>query len=269
MSKPIYLKDEKTGRVVVFAPERVGRPAESGKINGCPFCVGNENLTPPLIMQKTDADGKWLIRAFPNKFPITEIHEVVVHSPDHEKDIEDLPVAQVELILKTYRERFNVLINQGQVLIFCNHGKIAGASLTHPHSQITVIPPEISFNVLYKQPIANIIWESQKFAAYCPDFSQWPYEVWLAPLTADGGFGNITDEQINDLAPLYQKSLQALRKVTGEPFVYNSYIHHIHDWYLRIIPRQVYRAGFELGTGLAVNTIHPADAAKKLREASL
>ena len=269
MSKPVYLQDMKTGRIVVYAPERVGRPAESGKIVGCPFCAGNKSMTPPVILEKTDSAGRWLIRVFPNKFPITECHEVVVHSSDHVKDVEDLPVSQVELILQAYRERFNFLKNLGQVLIFCNHGKIAGASLTHPHSQITVIPNNIDFNVLYKQPVANIIAQSKFFSAYCPEFSQWPYEVWIAPQITDGEFGNITDEQIIDLAPLWQKSLQALRAVTGEPFVYNSYIHHINDWYLRIIPRQVYRAGFELGTGLAVNTISPSIASQILQNALL
>jgi hypothetical protein len=44
-------------------------------------------------------------------------------------------------------------------------------------------------------------------------------------------------------------------------FGYNYYISPREDWYLRIIPRFVHRAGFELGTGLSVNVVEPADAA--------
>ncbi|KKR85098.1 MAG: Galactose-1-phosphate uridylyltransferase, partial [Candidatus Woesebacteria bacterium GW2011_GWB1_41_10] len=44
------------------------------------------------------------------------------------------------------------------------------------------------------------------------------------------------------------------------------YIHHGKDWYLRIIPRLIHRAGFELGTGISVNIIDPADAADILKE---
>ena len=51
----------------------------------------------------------------------------------------------------------------------------------------------------------------------------------------------------------------------GEP-AYNYYIDYGKEWYVRIIPRLVHRAGFELGTGLSVNTVDPADAAVVLKQ---
>jgi hypothetical protein len=47
-------------------------------------------------------------------------------------------------------------------------------------------------------------------------------------------------------------------------FNYNYYIYHGQNWYMRIIPRLIHRAGFELGTGLSVNMIDPKDAANNL-----
>ncbi len=47
---------------------------------------------------------------------------------------------------------------------------------------------------------------------------------------------------------------------------YNFYIYHGSDWYLRIIPRLIHRAGFELGTGLSVNIVDPTNAAKEYKE---
>ena len=50
------------------------------------------------------------------------------------------------------------------------------------------------------------------------------------------------------------------------PFSYNFYIYPKENWYLRIIPRFIYRAGFELGTGLSVNIVDPVAAAARYRE---
>ena len=52
-------------------------------------------------------------------------------------------------------------------------------------------------------------------------------------------------------------------------FVYNYYIYHGQNWFLRIIPRFIHRAGFELGTGLSVNIIDPKDAATELLNVKL
>jgi galactose-1-phosphate uridylyltransferase len=54
--------------------------------------------------------------------------------------------------------------------------------------------------------------------------------------------------------------------MSKEGFSYNFYIHPKESWYIRIIPRFVHRAGFELGTGLSVNVVDPVEAARALRE---
>ena len=159
----------------------------------------------------------------------------------------------------------------GQVYIFCNHGEHAGASLTHPHSQLVVIPSQINLDALVREPLNNIVDENTYFYVYCPDFSKWPYEVWIVPKIEGTYFGDLTNDEIKDLAPILQNIIRKIKKIyekshfNRRPFGYNYYIYPKENWYLRVIPRFVHRAGFELGTGLQVNVIDPIDAAMQLK----
>lgn len=275
-----YVPDIKTQRWVIIAPGRTSRPEDAGSTRpACPFCVGNEALTPPEVYRigpgEKDAPG-WLVRVVPNKFPITDIHEVIIHSPDDQKDIEHLPLEQVARVLTAYRDRFRAHQDNGHVLIFCNHGFHAGASLKHPHSQLAVIPKQINLDTLEREPINNVIEENTSFITYCPDFSQWPFEVWIVPKDGHGKFSEITDSELPDLAQVLQKAIRKLELISakpppgikpeGESFIYNYYIYHMERWYIRVTPRFVHRAGFELGTGLSVNVTDPSEAARILKE---
>lgn len=274
-----YVPDVRTERWIVISPARKARPDDATAVqSGCPFCPGNEQLTPPEVYRigggDKDTQG-WQVRVVPNKYPITDIHEVIIHSPDAEKDIEDLPIEQVQHIVTAYRDRYRAHEDDGQVLIFCNHGLQAGASLKHPHSQLVVVPKQISLDALPLEPLANIVEESNQYVIYCPEFSQWPYEVWITPKEKGTRFGDTKDESIGELSSLLQKTLRRIRHIFDAPtlpgmfkgmeFGYNFYIATGTDWFIRIIPRFVHRAGFELGTGLNVNIIDPEDAAADLK----
>lgn len=275
-----YVPDVRTQRWVVIAPGRTRRPDEAvGQKPLCPFCEGNEGMTPPEVYRigagERDKPG-WKVRVVPNLYPITDIHEVIIHSPDDSKDVEDLPLEQVALLVKCYRDRYRSHQETGQVMIFCNHGFHAGASLSHPHSQLVVVPRQINLDTLSREPIANVIEENTYYRTYCPDFSQWPYEVWIAPKGIGTRFGDVPDDEIADLAAVLQKALQRIRAIYDDahsfvrhgeiPFGYNFYIYHGMNWYLRIIPRFIHRAGFELGTGLNVNVVDPAQAAERMKK---
>jgi len=275
-----FVPDVKTQRWVVVAPDRVSRPMEIGKMGGdvCPFCEGDESLTPPELFRvgggQPNGPG-WKIRVVPNKFPITDFHEVIIHSPDHARDIEELPFDQVKALIFTYHQRFLANAENGQVMIFCNHGQHAGASNPHPHSQLVVLPKQINLDTLTREPINNIVSEGKCLTTYCPDFSQWPYEVWISPKTKGLSFGQATEEELTELSSTLQWVLQQLKlrhqkepnlRLIGESFDYNFYIYHGIDWYVRVIPRFVHRAGFELGTGLLVNIKDPVIVAKELAE---
>lgn len=277
MSK--YVPDISSKRWVIVSTGRTERPGEKSKSmpkahHACPFCEGHEKESP----EETYRVGKgekntpgWDVRVVANKFPISDLHEVIIHSTDHKKDMEELSVTQIEKILRTYKNRYNEYKKKGQVLIFCNHGEHAGASLVHPHSQLVVTPFQINLDILSREPISNIVDENKNFIVYCPDFSQWPYEVWITPKNEGTLFGDVTDEEVSSLAPLIKKTLHQILKIFEHgkfdhlPFGYNFYIYPKENWYFRIIPRFVHRAGFELGTGLSVNIVDPIEAALEMR----
>ncbi|KKU85732.1 MAG: Galactose-1-phosphate uridylyltransferase [Candidatus Gottesmanbacteria bacterium GW2011_GWA2_47_9] len=107
-----YVPDGKTQRWVIIAPQRTVRPHDAAPApneSKCPFCNGNEAATPPEVYRAGTGDKNmpgWQVRVVPNKFPITDIHEVIIHSPSHTDDIEKLAVEQVSRILTTYRDRY-------------------------------------------------------------------------------------------------------------------------------------------------------------------
>ncbi|MCL5878771.1 MAG: galactose-1-phosphate uridylyltransferase [Deltaproteobacteria bacterium] len=161
-----------TGDWVIIAPERAKRPEEfkSTKkqesvpdyVATCPLCAGNEDQTPPETFRIKN-DGKWIVRAVPNKFAAVNheesivrqstgskkfmtgagLHEVIIDTPLHNVSIANLPVSNVEAILAAYKRRFLDFYQKPyieHVIIFKNHGLRAGTSLQHPHSQIVGTP---------------------------------------------------------------------------------------------------------------------------------
>jgi UDPglucose--hexose-1-phosphate uridylyltransferase len=271
-----FVPDVKTQRWIVISPARISRPDEhapSTVPHVCPFCTGNESATPPEITRIGDGEKDkpgWKIRVIPNKYPITDTHEVIIHSPDHEKDIAQFEVNQVVLLFQVYKQRYLFHRENGHVMIFSNHGETAGASLRHAHSQLVIIPRQINLDALVREPVLNVVEDIENFVSYCPDFSQWPYEVWIAPKKEWETFGDVSDDALKDLAALFQKTIKRLVKKYEDqkgkgPQAYNYYIHHGKNWFIRIIPRLIHRAGFELGTGLSVNVVDPTVAAEELK----
>ena len=185
-------------RWVIIAPERALRPSDLARPRqtpsqhapeDCPFCPGNEVMTPPEIYRAPSTDG-WLVRVVPNKFaalagkgePHRErldglyghttgvgAHEVVIETPDHFSEIPDLDEAHVKRIIDAYIVRLQDLMSNEQlryVTLFKNHGAEAGASLLHPHSQIIATPilPQEVRNSLDK---AKTYYEREERCLFC------------------------------------------------------------------------------------------------------
>jgi UDPglucose--hexose-1-phosphate uridylyltransferase len=156
------------GRWVIIAPERAERPSAflrpAPERNGgvCPFCPGNEAMTPPEVLSRRDENG-WTLRVVPNRYPAlrTEIqmvregtgmfdsmagvgaHEVVIETRDHSVTLADQPVEQIESVLRAWQERMVDLardIRLKSLIAFKNHGGPAGATLFHAHSQLVALP---------------------------------------------------------------------------------------------------------------------------------
>ncbi|MGB9792180.1 MAG: galactose-1-phosphate uridylyltransferase [Thermacetogeniaceae bacterium] len=173
-----------TKKWVIIATERSKRPKdfsvpkEEKKEGTCPFCEGNESLTPPEVLsyRKPGTNPNqpgWYIRVVPNKFPALQmnndkgslssqeknfyttlpgkgVHEVIIETPEHNTTIERHSLDQLEKIFHCWQERHNQLMkedNISYVQIFKNEGAVAGASLYHPHSQLlatSIIPETIA-----------------------------------------------------------------------------------------------------------------------------
>lgn len=264
--KTDYFQDPVSLDWLILAPRRAERPDQRRRRVVCPFDEGSEGATPPEVARVGEGrpNGKgWQVRVFPNLFPVTETHEVVVHSPDHKKDLAELPPEHVAEIFKIFQARFTALIPKGYPLIFNNHGAEAGASLSHPHSQIAVVPPQIGLTSPLAQKPHNIAIKTKSLVAFCPDFSIWPYETWIEPFPRGKNFGQVDEPQLVELAKLTQQILQALTSANPD-LAYNFYIYPGEDWYLRIMGRNLVKAGFELGSGVQVNTVNPKEVVKIL-----
>ena len=291
-----FLQNPVTKKWIILAPRRAKRPdVAKGAEPICPFCLGREKDEKEIYRVGGEVgDANWLIRVVPNKFPFAPIHEDIIHSPDHHKNIDELPLYQVELIIKTYRQRFLTHQEKGQVIIFHNRGEGGGESLPHPHTQLAVIPATIKMDIARLSPMGSLdsdtspislssdftgiedlggnaiehesTFQTPHFYLFCPKTSQWPDEVWIAPKKRGRAFGEITDGEVADLSYTLSRLIQIFDLRHGHEFPYNFYIYPGGDWYLRLIPRVKVLGGFELSTGVYVNTQEPDKTISFIRE---
>lgn len=252
MSDFQFLHDPTNKNWVVMAPRRAKRPDEAqGTVKSCPFCPGG-------AADKEEVDRFASVRVVTNKYPFAPIHEVIIHSQDHHKNFDTLPISQVVQILKMYQKRYLLHHHRGQVYIFHNRGEAGGESLPHPHSQLVVVSKEVEMQIPKLPEIRSDI-ETNHFILTCPAVSQWPDEVWIVPAIRNKSFGEITDEEISDLATILQRLIQLFDIRYKKEFPFNFYIYPGTDWYLRLIPRIKTLGGFELGTNVYVNTQDPKE----------
>ena len=321
-------QDLVTGDWVVIATGRAKRPEEfaahrreeviDDPDKPCFFCHPEETGQEKDVLIYNRADGDWSLRVFPNKYPAfsrsrvpkhfeegpyfgmdgTGYHELIV-TRDHHKQIALLESMEVAEIIDAYQDRYIDLMSKKSVNyidIFHNHGKEAGASIAHPHSQLMAIPVispyvqgELDGAELYwkankdcaycemieweAENEKRVIFENNNFIAFCPFSSRAAIEVWVLPKKHKPYFERILDAEKMELAEALQISINKIYKALGDP-AYNFYLHtspcdgkdypHFH-WHIEILPRTSVWAGFELSTGIEISTIQPEAAAEYLR----
>ncbi|MDR1963344.1 MAG: HIT domain-containing protein, partial [Planctomycetaceae bacterium] len=185
---PEYRQDPLTGRIVIVAEERASRPHQfdiehSGgnpEINqtNCPFCEGNESLTPDEITafrsgeSLPDTPG-WLVRVIPNKFPavvrgVADFpawfdnyeptfyhpenplfrkpvsgfghHEVIVDTPRHILSLSEMTNAEVFDLFRMYQERLRSLREENRWKSIQIFKNVgAAAGASLPHSHSQLI----------------------------------------------------------------------------------------------------------------------------------
>lgn len=269
-------------RWVIIATDRSKRPTdflqESASIPEgafCPFCEGHEDKTPPEISALRRNGGGpngpgWSVRVIPNKFPALMIegglerkavgiydrmrgigaHEVIVETPDHRVDLADMSVDDLTTLLGVYRDRLSDLLKDRRfkyILIFRNHGALAGASLAHAHTQIIATPVTplqvavelesakahhlIKERCLFCDIIAQEIDESRRivyldesYIAYTPYASRFPFEIQLAPREHRHSFAEVSTPELAPLARAMKDVLSRLRTALKDP-PYNFVFH--------------------------------------------
>lgn len=227
-------------------------------------------------------------------------HEVIIESPQHNTTPALMPVEDVADIIRAYKSRFNNIYSDPRVehvILFKNHGQRAGTSIEHPHSQIVgtpVTPLQVRNRIdemtryvdntgqclmcaTIKDELSEssrIILNTEHFITFIPYAALSPFHTWIFPKKHKACFGQITDEEIADLA--YNLKTILLRYYAGlDDPDYNYVIRsespkesdseNFH-WYLGIVPRVIQVAGFELGSGMYINTALPEESAEFLRK---
>jgi UDPglucose--hexose-1-phosphate uridylyltransferase len=228
-------------------------------------------------------------------------HEVIIEHPDHNQIIATMDVPQVEEIFLVYKSRYQELAKDRRfesIILFKNHGRGAGTSLSHAHSQLIALPvmPHPNRNrldiasehfdengtCLYcdiinmeKAAGLRIVYESEKFIAFVPYAPRMPFETWVMSKNHGSNFENIGDEECRELARTTKIILEKLYRAVGNPdFNYAIYSAPLREnnleffhWNLKIFPRVAMPAGFEIGSGMSIVAVIPEAAAEYLRKA--
>jgi len=298
----------------------------------CPFCEGREGLTPNEVYAIRDGSDPntsgWKVRVIPNKAPILRIegeltrtgvgvydrvngigaNEVIIETPKHTANLFELDEQQIFLILKTYNQRISDLhkdLRFRYVLIYKNHGRLAGAStISHLHSEVIALPAtpirikqklsgakeyyeykeRCIFCDIIQQEIETeerLVYNDPHFVVIAPYASRFPFELLIFPRRHSYTYNDMTDAACKSLALALKKVIRALYKVLDNP-PYNLILHNspnliphkdywltIKDdfhWHIEVVPRIHRTSGFEWGTGFYINRVAPEFAATKLKE---
>ena len=291
----------------------------------CPFCEGREEQTPPEIFSVrrdgTPPNGPgWRVRVVSNKYPALRIdgdtarggvgmftrmdgvgaHEVIVETPEHDTHLALLPEDHIADVIRAYYQRYEDLDRDERfeyLLLFRNHGRVAGASLSHPHSQLIALPmvpkrtsEEMDAAERYfvkhgtcvycdmiQQELASgerVVYENERFVAVAPFAARFPFETWILPKAHMASFGGISAQDVPAMADALKTTLLKLALCLDNP-PYNYIVHTApyefprspaYHWHLEVMPQLTRTAGFEWGSGFHINPVAPEDAARYLRE---
>lgn len=292
-------------RAVVIAPKRNIRPHDipdpyvrTVRPQQCPFCpegIKGKHTTAHM------GRGKNLIRAIANDFPAVSLktpkaygyQEVIIDTPNHDADLGELSVSQLDHLLQFYQQRTKEIARipkMEYILIFKNHGGKSGASLVHAHSQVFAtgfVPPHIVLKLqnvrqyklehghcYYCKLLADEkkgprrILSNRYVTAFAPYASAYPYEVWLFPNRHLDNCTRLSQTERRAFAKALQSILKKLNLIRAS---YNYYLHQTltdqdEHFYLRIAPREQTWGGVEVGSRLVINGVAPEDAAKFFRK---
>jgi UDPglucose--hexose-1-phosphate uridylyltransferase len=329
---PELRRDPIVGRWVIIATERAHRPSDLQRCPPpeqpavCPFCAGQEDKTPFEVHVSGRSPAAppnspgWKVRVVPNRFPALKIeggldrqadgiydrmngigaHEVIVETPDHGREMKDLSDAELTDVLHAFKARVLDLRNDQRfryILLFKNHGQLAGASLDHSHSQLIalpVVPRQVSEEIegarrhydlkercifcdiagQERRDRARLVFENDEFVVFAPYAPRSPFETWIMPKRHESNFEAEPKERLRFCAEALGTTLRRLSAALGAP-AYNFIVHSnpvrepasaSYHWHLEVMPSLSQVAGFEWGSGFHINPVPPEEAAEFLRK---
>ncbi len=306
-----FRQDPVSGDWVLLAPLRgighkfEGRAKMKSLKSKCPF----ENLEksgnkPPVLVYQDEVKNDWFLQIIPNKYPAVGpemgFHEIVVYK-DHSRYLAEFSEKEMERVLWAFQERYKSLAEEKNIKfisIFHNHGKEAGSTIAHPHSQILalpIMPPDMSHSIggsqdyfhkngkcihceMVKEALEDkkrIIYQNEEIIVFAPFVSRTEFEVRICPIKHSAYFERTEKSILKSVADALKVTLYKIQKNLKDP-AFNFFIHtapvqdaynfeHYH-WHMEILPRFDIFGGFELGTGLEINSVPPEIAAEILRK---
>jgi len=229
------------------------------------------------------------------------VHEVLIESPLHNVTTALQSDVEVARSLRAMRSRGRSLARDERILVtifFKNHGAEAGTSLEHPHSQMVslpVVPHHVRgrlqdagayfdehgscvFCDMWRQELtagARVIVEGAHCVAFIPYAAFSPFHTWIVPKRHMPLFIQASDAELEDVARVLRSVLRRIYFSLRDPdfnFVVRTAPNHEErsrsfHWYLSIVPKVTRTAGFEIGSGMFINTSLPEESARFLREA--
>lgn len=229
-------------------------------------------------------------------------HDVIIEHPSHEFNFYNAEINDLAIIFDAVMLRLKDLSNEKNMkysLHFKNFGAEAGASLYHSHSQMITtafIPTQIKIelegsleyynsnnicaycDIIEEEKKLNkrVIEENEEFIAISPFASRSPYQIYILP---KNHFCSIIESNHSNIkfANILKNIFKRIYNLLGN-ISFNYVLHtipnnlsgqysHSHHWFLDLIPKMNKLAGYELGSGILINSISPEDATENLKKA--
>jgi UDPglucose--hexose-1-phosphate uridylyltransferase len=235
--------------------------------------------------------------------------EVICFTADHGKSFKDLTPTRVRILLEAWIDRTEELSLEpyiAHIAPFENRGEEIGVTLSHPHGQIyaySYLPPRVekmlaaaksykesTGKVLFDEVIAReirdderIIARNDRWIAFVPYASRYPFEIHVAPLNSVADLAALT-QQDRDAFPVL--ALEVMKRLDGVFGIEMAYIAAWHQapvrigrdllrlhWAITSVRRAPgklkYLAGSESAMGAFIMDMRPEQSAAQLREVTL
>lgn len=223
----------------------------------------------------------------------TGAHELIVNDPRPILSLAELDAPTLENVLRVWALRIKAHSeNAAHVHLSLNEGIVAGATIPHTHAQayaLPFVPPNVARERermrayfehtqgrnLLEDLVVEEVRKNERIVAIdesavllAPFASASAYRLMIVPRRVEARF----EESEHRGAAMLHRTLAALTERFGVTPSFNLWVRtapadaESFCWRIEIAPRFTQPAGFEMGTGTAINSISPEQAAAELRE---